>query len=140
MAETSRPARKRFAGMTHNEYRANITGLNIFFGAVLGVVMAGAEALTTRGFAILLLLTAGIVISILYISASRRRIVYAVLAGILVAVLPTIFAILSLGGALPAKLQPTLAVWALMMAVIEFVPREPAPEVEPIPHPAEGGD
>lgn len=140
MGEKTGVARPRAAAMSHNEYRANIAGLNIFFGAVLGMVMAGAEALDGRNFAVLLLITAGIVIAILYISASRRRIVYAMLAGVLIAALPFVFGVLSLGGSLPDKLQPTLAVWALMMTVIEFVPRQPAPAREPAGHAVEGDD
>ena len=67
--------RKIAAGvrMTPREYRANIDGLNIFFGAVLGFVLAGSEALTSIWFGFLLGATAGIVISILYIPASNKR-------------------------------------------------------------------
>ena len=110
--------------MTQGEYRANLSGLNIFFGAVLGFVLAGTESLDPIPFAALLAMTAGVVISILYITASDKRIVYAALTLILIAgmerwtepVLPD-------GAGLPPKLQPTLAIWALMTMFVEFLPR-----------------
>jgi uncharacterized cupin superfamily protein len=34
--------------MTPGEYRANVDGLNLFFGAVLGVVMATTDRLGAR--------------------------------------------------------------------------------------------
>jgi hypothetical protein len=111
--------------MTQREYRANIDRLNIFFGAVLGFVLAGSERLTSLGFATLLAATAGIVVSILYITASKHRLAYSVLALALV---------FSMGGwledvlpgadSLPPKLQPCLAVWALLTIMVEFLPRE----------------
>lgn len=120
--------------ITEREYRANLHGLNIFFGAVLGFVMAGTETLDTRRFALVLLMLSGVIISILYISASKHRLAYAALTAAAVALLPELLEpMLRGGGALPAKLQPTLAVWTLMTIFVEFFPREkddagPAPE------------
>lgn len=110
--------------MSDREYRANIEGLNIFFGAVLGFVLAGAEALDATRFAIVLLIVGTIVVTILYITASERRIGYALLAGGAIAALPMVAHRLLDGAALPAKVQPTLAVWAALIVLIEFVPRE----------------
>ena len=47
---------------TESEYRANHTGMNTFFGAVLGFVMAGTERLDTEEFALVLSIVSGIVI------------------------------------------------------------------------------
>lgn len=111
--------------MTEREYRANIEGLNIFFGAVLGFVLAGAETLDACRFALTLLLVGTSVVTILYITASERRFAYAALTVLVVAVLPQVADRLLGGGAqLPPKVQPTLAVWAALIIVIEFAPRE----------------
>lgn len=111
--------------MTHGEYRANIAGLNIFFGAVLGFVLAGTEALDALPFAWLLAMTAGAVISILYINSSERRVVYALLALFLIFTMDRwAEPVLPDGFELPSKLQPTLAVWALLTMFVEFLPRE----------------
>lgn len=64
--------------MTEREYRANLSGLNIFFGAVLGFVLAGTERMSPLGFALLLTLTASVVVTILYITASKHRLTYIV--------------------------------------------------------------
>lgn len=113
--------------MSHAEYRANLQGLNIFFGAVLGFVLAGTESLESWRFAFLLLISAGIVVSILYISASSRRLAYAGFTLAVIAALPLIADGAVLGAEeLPPKLQPTLAVWVAMTILIEFLPRERA--------------
>ena len=119
--------RKIAAGvrMTQREYRANIDGLNIFFGAVLGFVLAGSEALTSIWFGFLLGATAGIVISILYIPASNKRVTYSILALILIASMDRwLEPILPGLASIPPKLQPSLAVWALTTIFVEFLPRE----------------
>jgi hypothetical protein len=113
--------------MTHDEYRANLNGLSIFFGAVLGFVMAGTETLGPRDFAFTLFITASAVITILYVSSSRRRIVYALIAAVLIAALPRILGqLLSDGTPIPRNLQPTLAVWLGITVMVEFLPREKA--------------
>jgi hypothetical protein len=111
--------------MSHGEYRANLTGLNIFFGAVLGFVMAGTESLGAQQFALMLAVVSGMVVGILYISSSKRRLAYAALAALMIFMLPDVIeAIVGKGSAMPDKLQPTLAVWAVMTMLVEFLPRE----------------
>jgi ABC-type uncharacterized transport system permease subunit len=113
--------------MTEREYRANIDGLNIFFGAVLGFVLAGSETLDNVWFGVLLAATAGIVISILYITASIHRIAYSILTLVLVASMSSWLEELLPGTAsIPAKLQPCLLVWALLTISVEFLPRDKA--------------
>jgi len=120
--------------VSESEYRANLAGLNTFFGAVLGFVLAGIDRLDTMDFAIVLLLTSGIVVTILYISASRWRLLHAATALAFILVLPAVVApILDSGVTLPDKLQPTLGVWALMTILVEFYPRLQ----EEIPRPEE---
>ena len=114
----------KFFLVSESEYRANLAGLNTFFGAVLGFVLAGIDRLDTMDFAIVLLLVSGIVVTILYISASRWRLLHAATALVFILVLPAVVApILDPGAALPDKLQPTLGVWALMTILVEFYPR-----------------
>lgn len=135
MTEAKPRGLRAFKAMTYGEYRANIAGLNIFFGAVLGFVMAGTESLESWDFALVLLFTAGMVTTILYIPASPQRILYAFLAVVLAWLLPTILqTMVSADAVIPTKLQPTLLIWAVMMIVIEFVPRgspEPTHIAEP---------
>ena len=114
-----------FGRMTHAEYRANLDGLNMFFGAMLGLVMAGTERLSGPMFGAVLLMISGIVVTILYVSASRHRLGYSVLAVAMTALIPTIIDdLLGARGALPDKVQPTLIVWAVMTIAIEFYPRD----------------
>jgi Flp pilus assembly protein TadB len=113
--------------MTQPEYRANLEGLNIVFGAVLGFVLAGAEALDSWGFARLLLLSVGAVVAILYISASKHRVIYAGLSVVFAIALPLMAQRMDL--VVPDKLMPTLLVWSLFAIVLEFAPRGAA-EVE----------
>ncbi|AQR75848.1 hypothetical protein [Sphingomonas sp. LM7] len=122
------------ARMSYGEYRANLAGLNIFFGAVLGFVMATAEQLDSMNFGLLLLLTSTAVVLILYISSSPHRYTYTGLTILWVAVLPYVVTrILHDATALPPKLQPTLIVWTLMTIAIEFLPRDKPADALP-PH------
>jgi hypothetical protein len=109
---------------TESEYRANLTGMNTFFGAVLGFVLAGIDRLDVIEFSYVLFIVSGIVISILYVSASKYRLVYALLTLAFIYYLPQVFEPwLDEGESLPEKLQPTLAVWTVMSIFVEFLPR-----------------
>ncbi|QNM82354.1 hypothetical protein H8M03_10075 [Sphingomonas sabuli] len=120
---------------TESEYRANHAGMNTFFGAVLGFVMAGTERLDTVEFAALLLLVSGIVIAILYVSASRSKYIYAGLAVAMTLSLPRVFRpVLDDGESIPQHLMATLIVWTMMSLFVEAVPRRP--DEEPVPPPA----
>jgi hypothetical protein len=113
--------------MTAREYRANIDGLNIFFGAVLGFVLAGSEKLDNFWFGVLLAVTSGIVVSILYITASKQRLAYSILALALIGSMGSWLEDFLPGDpSIPAKLQPCLLVWALLTISVEFLPREKA--------------
>jgi hypothetical protein len=119
---------------TESEYRANHTGLNTFFGAVLGFVMAGTERLDAVEFAYVLFMVSGVVISVLYVSASSYKFTYALLTLVMIALLPRIIdPVLDQGEHLPDKLQPTLLVWTLLSIFVEYFPRRPddPPATEP---------
>lgn len=111
--------------MSANEYRANLNGLNMFFGAVLGLVLTGTEKMPEWQFGALLCMLAGIVITILFISSSRHRVAYALLALFYTLTLPwmTDF-IFHAHDVLPDKIRPTLLAWTLMTILIEFWGRE----------------
>ena len=118
----------RTAWMTEAEYGANINGLNIFFGAVLGVVMSRAESLGQSSFAVALFLVASLVISILYVSSARRRWLYAAFTAVMIYFLPWIAQTAKSGLSLPPNLQTTLAVWLALVLLVELSPREQAAE------------
>jgi hypothetical protein len=117
--------------MTDSEYRANLAGLNTFFGAVLGFVISGIEDLDPLRFAYVLLMLSGAVISILYISASRRRITYSIYTLAIVIALPWLVEPVLEDTTLPTKLQPTLLVWTAITIFVEFLPRSRSEEPPP---------
>lgn len=107
---------------TEREYRANIEGMNIVFGAVLGFVLAGTESMATKDFMLILLLSATVVVMILYLGSSEYRLFYGVTAVIGVLALP--WALQEILEVPPVpKLQPTLGSWLLMVILIELMPR-----------------
>ncbi|MEO1220540.1 MAG: hypothetical protein AAFY42_04205 [Pseudomonadota bacterium] len=108
--------------VTEREYRANIEGINIVFGAVLGFVLVGAEGLPVFDFMALLMLSATVVIMILYLGSSEYKLYYAVLTALSIAALPFVSEDLFSLAKVP-KLQPTLAIWALMVLGVELMPR-----------------
>ena len=113
--------------MSQGEYRANINGINMFFGAVLGVVLAGMEKLTQVQFGLALLMLAGNVTSILFITGSRHRVVYAIYTIIISLATPSaIDFMLRTKNAIPDKVVPTLLVWTFMTIMVEFWGRDTA--------------
>ena len=109
--------------VTEREYRANIDGINIVFGAVLGFVLVGAEGLPVWDFCALPMLSASVVIMILYMGSSEYKLFYVVMTAIAVAFLPYVSEDLFSLTKVP-KLQPTLAIWAVMVLAVECMPRE----------------
>ncbi|WP_305096642.1 hypothetical protein [Croceibacterium aestuarii] len=112
--------------MSHREFEANKDGLNIVFGAVLGFVLAAAENLGVYDYAIVLIGSAGAVITILYISASSHRVLYSLFALAFAVALPPSVRVAT-GSAAPDKLMPTLLIWAVVAIILEFAPRERPP-------------
>lgn len=119
---------------TESEYRANLAGMNTFFGAVLGFVLAGIDQLDVFEFSLVLFMVSGIVVTILYVSASKQRLAYSLLALAFIYMLPRIVEPwFENGEKLPNKLQATLAVWAVMSILVEFFPRRPDEREKPAP-------
>mgnify|MGYP001385459709 FL=1 len=111
--------------MTSSEYQANLNGLNMFFGAVLGFVLTGTETLNTWQFGFVLMMLASAVISILFISSSKHRLAYSIYALIIAITLPELINFILRGdGLVPDKIRPTLVVWTLMTILVEFWGRE----------------
>ncbi|MDI4635492.1 hypothetical protein J7U46_20680 [Pelomonas sp. V22] len=111
--------------MSTGEYQANLNGLNMFFGAVLGFVLAGTERLNALQFGMLLLSLASIVITVLYISSSRNKLTYALLALFYAATLPELMDLmLRSKDVVPDKVRPTLLVWILMTVLVELWARD----------------
>ena len=111
--------------MTSSEYQANLNGLNMFFGAVLGFVLTGTETLNTWQFGFVLMMLASAVISILFISSSKHRLAYSIYALIIALTLPELINfVLRRDGLVPDKIRPTLVVWTLMTILVEFWGRE----------------
>lgn len=114
--------------MSNNEYQANLSGLNMFFGAALGLVLAGTEKLNAWQFGFMLMSLAGVVVTVLYISSSRNRVAYAALALLYAATFPEAMEfILHSKDVVPDKIRPTLLVWILMTIGVEFWAREKPP-------------
>ena len=69
----------------------------------------------------ILMLLAGAVVSILYISSSKNRVAYSICALVIALVFPELveFALQS-EGLVPDKIRPTLLVWTVMTIVFEF--------------------
>ena len=108
--------------MTEGEYRANINGINMVFGAVLGFVLAGSENMPTESFLAVLLMSVGVVVSILYLASSEYRLFYALLTALTIFLLPHALHDILVEHPMP-KLQPTLAAWAITVLFIELLPR-----------------
>ena len=118
-------ARLGLGQMSHGEYQANLSGLNVFFGAVLGLALTGAEKLNTWQFGLILSGMSVAVISIHYISSSKNRISYAIFSLVLAVIFPELIDFALHGdGLVPEKIRPTLLVWTVLTIIVEFWARE----------------
>ena len=123
--------------MSHKEYEANLAGLNIVFGAMVGVVMGGIRDMGALDYSIFLILVASFVITLLYISASQQRLLYASIAGILLLLAWTNTAAAEAHfsidpNLMEQRLLPVATVWFLFTIFVEFIPRgKPEPDSEP---------
>ena len=123
--------------MSSGEYQANLNGMNMFFGAVLGFVLSGTEKLSAWQFGVLLTALAGIVITVLYISSSKHRLAYSLLALFYAATFPEVMGLLLRSPELvPDKVRPTLLVWIGMTVLVEFWAREKDEAADTIGRPA----
>jgi hypothetical protein len=112
--------------ITEEEYRANRQGLNIFFGAVLGIVMGTTENLPPRDFATALIVTGSFVVLIQYLSITGiRRLIYAPFTLLVIIFMPQLFdGLYSDGKTFSSQIHITLMVWAGMVIVVELMPRQ----------------
>ena len=111
--------------ITQGEYRANVQGLNILFGAVLGFVLAGVSAMPLENFALILAVSAGATVGILYMQESDYKLFYAGLNIVILSLMPGLLDRLDAPPDLD-RLVVTFAVWAVMVLLIELVPRQRA--------------
>jgi hypothetical protein len=112
---------------TEDDYRANRQGLNIFFGAVLGVVMGKTEKLSAVDFGFVLVMTAALVVLIQRITfgSLASRLFYSVATIAIIFSMPELFdSIYRSDKEFPVHIQVTLLVWVGMVAVMEFTPRK----------------
>jgi len=106
---------------TEHEYRANINGINIVFGAVLGFVLAGAEGLPPQDFAGLLFVSAFVVVMILYLGSTEYTLFYAAATATSIVFLPFLLELVGVTRADVPQLQPALGVWAVMIVMAELM-------------------
>ena len=109
--------------MSRGEYNANVRGLNILFGAVLGFVLADASFMPMENFAAILAVSASYTIGLLYMQESDYKLFYIVLVGLALWGLPNLLDAFDAPPDLD-RLPVTFAVWAAMILFIEIVPRE----------------
>lgn len=109
--------------MKDGDYRAGLSALNIVFGAVLGFVLVGGESLPIFDFVALLAISAVVVMMIQSIALSEFTLFTIVITAGAIYLLPELaqewFSLTKV-----PKLQPTLAVWAVMATILELSPRE----------------
>ncbi|MCU0947790.1 MAG: hypothetical protein MUF47_06020 [Porphyrobacter sp.] len=112
--------------LSEAEYQSMNSGINIVFGAVLGVVLTKTEDMAAADFMFVLASSAIAVSQILLLGLTReRRLQYVLTAAGAIIALP--FMLESVGITAIPKLQPTLIVWTAMVLLIELSPRKPDP-------------
>lgn len=122
----------RSGKLTQREYEASLNALNIFFGAIIGVSLGNVENMPTKDYVFLLVITAALVTMILLVSYSHRRFMNMIVlaAGLGIAWYDHASPDVEILTAFPDKLLPTLSVWAVMAAAVEFTERIAEPDTD----------
>jgi len=113
--------------LTKREQLGTIDGLNLFFGALLGANLGTLGTLSLYEYGVLILLLAGMVVTIRLVSTSERRIYSLALLAFYLAI---VGAILFVPGLQPKglavadlhRLAVTLAIWVAAVLFIELYP------------------
>ena len=113
--------------MSEKEHGAAITALNIFFGAVIGVSLGNIDAISTKEYILLLMVTSAFVMSILFVSYSHRKVLNAILAVLILGLAWGLDAVDKSSIDFPPKLLPTLGVWLFLSIVNELWKRSDEP-------------
>ena len=112
---------------TRREKTGTIDGINLFFGALLGANLGTIGALPLLEYAKLIMLLAGLVMTIRLVSVSERRL-YAL--GTLALYIALMSGVLFLPGLKPDglatedlhRLVATRAIWVVVTMAVEFYP------------------
>lgn len=116
---------------TQREIEGAIRALNIFFGAVIGISLAGIGDIPTLDYVAILVSTSAIVMAILLVSHTHRRVWNALTMIIVLAgswwIVEGSGTDLAFVSHVPDKLLPTLSVWAGMALLTEFSSRMKEP-------------
>lgn len=126
-------ARKRIWAQTGREKLGTIDGVNLFFGALLGANLGTLGTLPLRDYGMLIVLLAGMVVTIRLVSTSERR---AYAFGLLGFYLALVAAILFVPGLQPKglaeadlhRIAVTLAIWLGAVMIVEYSPTKESPE------------
>lgn len=120
---------KTMFAISDAEYQSMNNGINIVFGAVLGIVLTKTENMGAADFMFVLATSAVAVSQILLLGLTQeRRLQYGLTAAGAIILLP--FILDSVGIPPIPKLQPTLVVWTAMVLLIELSPRKAQPGEE----------
>jgi len=118
---------------TKREKLGSVDGINLFFGALLGANLGTIGTLPLIEYVKIIVLLAGMVVAIRFVSVSERRLYAFATLGFYLAF---VAGILFLPGFAPEGLAPTdlqrlaatLAVWLAATMFVEFYPTRPGPE------------
>ena len=117
---------------TRREKRAHISGLGLFFGALLGANLGTLSGLPLGDYIFLVVLLVGAVTTIHISMTSERRGYVAALILMYVALLGAVYLIPSLRPAMTEqdllKLLATLAIWFAAIVLVELVPAVDPPD------------
>ena len=126
---------REYLRQTDRERMGSIDGVNFFFGALLGANLGTIEQLPLGECIKLIMILAGMVVTLRVVSTSERRgyalatlALYVFLVALILAVPALRPEGLSTDAA--ARLGATLAVWALLVLTLEYWPVKPE-EVRP---------
>jgi len=119
---------------TSREKLGTVDGINLFFGALLGANLGTLGTIPLLDYAKLILLLAGLVITIRLVSVSERRLYALATLGLY---LVLVGAVLFVPAFQPEGLDPTdlqrlavtLTIWVVATMAVEFYPTKEIPQV-----------
>ena len=112
---------------TQDERRATLTGINLFFSALLGANLGGLSEVGLTDYAKYVILLAGAVTGVLTIGVAQRRSTVISTALAFAVVLGSIIVVPGIVGEDFRRMAVTLIIWLVLLLLVRFTPATEGP-------------
>ena len=127
---------KGLLAYSDDERRATLTGINLFFSALLGANLGAMNTMPLGDYVQMVVILAGAVTAVLTLAVSKRRLIISTTALALALILAAILLVPEVGPdsdkGVMDRLAVTLGVWVAMLLVLRMTPSSDGDRSAPV--------